>query len=96
MDTLEKTNLNRARRSYVPSTAVAKSLSFSDDYMDVTLTDGRILRVPLAWSPALIEASPEERANYELGAGGRGIHWPDLDEDLSIAGLLAGGDVRSS
>ena len=96
MTTLETKQRLRSRRAYVPSTAVANSIVFSEHYMEITLTDGRVLSVPLVWSPALLEATPEQRANYELGAGGRGIHWPDIDEDLSVAGLLAGGDTRSA
>ena len=64
--------------------------------MHVHLTDGRVISVPLAWSPRLLSASIEQRNNYEIGAGGRGLHWPDLDEDLSLAGLLAGGDQRAA
>jgi hypothetical protein len=64
--------------------------------MWVTLTDGRVLGVPLAWFSVLWEATAEERARCEIGGGGIGLHWPDLDEDLSVAGLLAGVDARSS
>jgi hypothetical protein len=63
--------------------------------MKVTLTDGRVLCVPLVWFPTLHQASPEERANLEIGGGGIRLHWPDLDEDLSVAGLMAGADLRS-
>jgi len=56
----------------------------------VTLTDGRILSVPLIWFPRLAEAQPEERANVELLGDGQGFHWPALDEDISVLGLLAG------
>lgn len=64
--------------------------------MRVYFTDGRILSVPLAWFPLLSEATPAQRAHYEVGGGGVSLHWPDLDEDLSIAGLMAGVDERSS
>jgi len=60
--------------------------------MHVTLTDGRILSVPLSWFPVLRDATPEQRAQCEIGGGGVGLHWEDLDEDLSIAGLMAGVD----
>lgn len=56
--------------------------------MWVTLGDGRVLGVPLAWFPRLLNATPEQRAAYEISP--RGLHWDALDEDISIAGLLAG------
>jgi hypothetical protein len=58
--------------------------------MIVSLDDGRTLSVPLAWYPRLLAGSLQERENYELIGDGEGIHWPDLDEDVSIEGLLAG------
>jgi hypothetical protein len=80
----------------VPISALAQSIEFSDEMMHVHLTDGRIISLPLIWFPALQSASPEQRAHYEIGAGGRGLHWPDLDEDLSVAGLMAGVDWRAA
>lgn len=62
----------------------------SDDELRVSLTDGRWLSVPLAWFPRLAHASATERANYELLGDGEGIHWPSVDEDVSVAGLMAG------
>jgi hypothetical protein len=94
MNTSAKTNV-KFQSAYVPTTALAKSVEFSDDAMSVTLTDGRVLSVPLAWFPILRDASAEQRANYEIGGRGIGLHWPDLDEDLSVAGLMAGADTRS-
>ena len=82
-------------RVYVPSTALAKSVDFDDAMMRVAFTDGRVLSVPLAWVPSLLAATPEQRCRYEIGGGG-GLHWPDLDEDLSIAGLMAGVDSQSA
>ena len=64
--------------------------------MQVTLLDGRVLSLPLTWFPVLNAASPEQRTNYEIAGGGISLHWPELDEDLSVAGLLAGGDPRST
>ncbi len=61
-----------------------------DDNISVELSDGRRLAVPLAFYPRLLHATPGQRARYELSGGGRGIHWEEIDEDLSIAGLLAG------
>ena len=80
----------------MPVTTLAKAVEFDDAMMRVTFTDGRVLAVPLAWFPALRQASPEQRARYEIGGGGIGLHWPDLDEDLSVAGLMAGVDWRSA
>ena len=84
------------QRAFVPTTALAKALEFDDAMMRVTFTDGRVLGVPLAWFPALLAATPEQRARYEIGGGGVGLHWPNLDEDLSIAGLMAGVDWQSA
>ena len=68
----------------------AQSVIFSEDSMTVNLDDGRTLSVPLAWYPRLLHAAREERAKYELIGEGEGIHWPALDEDISVEGLLAG------
>jgi hypothetical protein len=68
---------------------LATSANCSDDALHVTLADGREISVPLAWFPRLQGASPEQRSNWRLIGGGVGIHWPDLDEDISVDGLLA-------
>jgi hypothetical protein len=68
----------------------AESVQFSDDSMTVRLDDGRALSVPLAWYPRLLHGNKQEREKFELVGDGEGIHWPDLDEDISIEGLLAG------
>lgn len=60
------------------------------NHLNAYLSDGRILSVPLAWYPRLELGTPEERERYELSGSGHGIHWPDLDEDISIENLLAG------
>jgi hypothetical protein len=60
----------------------------TDDALQVTLSDGRIISVPLAWSPRLASGTPEQRANWRLIAGGVGIHWEELDEDISVRSLL--------
>jgi hypothetical protein len=86
----------RPPRSYVPATALAKTVAFDDTMMHVTFTDGRVLGVPLVWFPVLGAATVAQRARYEIGGGGISLHWPDLDEDLSIAGLMAGVDWRSA
>jgi len=82
-------------RSYVPATALAKSVKFTKTMMQVTLFDGRVLGVPLVWFPTLHAATPEQRMSYEIGGGGISLHWPELDEDLSMAGLMAGVDRES-
>ncbi len=87
---------SKRRRAYVPATALAKSVEFDDAMMRVAFTDGRVLCVPLAWFPLLHDATPEQRNRYEIGGGGVGLHWPELDEDLSIAGLMAGVDRQSA
>ena len=65
----------------------------SDTTLVVTLRDGRQICAPLSWFPRLLAASPEARANWEPAAAGHGIHWPLLDEDLSIEGLLRSAPV---
>jgi hypothetical protein len=70
----------------------ARAITFDDDSLWVHLVDGRVLAVPLARFPRLLEATPQERARFTLSP--RGIHWDDLDEDISIDSLLAGrGDL---
>ena len=70
--------------------ALAQAVTVTDESLVVDLIDGRTLSVPLAWYPRLYHASSEERGNWRLVGRGEGIHWPDLDEDVSVAGLLAG------
>jgi hypothetical protein len=85
----------RYQRAFVPTTALAKRVDFDELTMQVTITDGRVLSVPLSWFPLLREATAQQRANYEIGGGGVSLHWPDIDEDLSIAGLMAGVDPNA-
>jgi len=68
----------------------AVAISFSEDAMTVGLDDGRTVSVPLAWYPRLLAGTPSERMRFELIGDGEGIHWPDLDEDISVEGILAG------
>jgi hypothetical protein len=68
----------------------AEAVEFSNDSMIVSLDDGRTLSVPLTWYPRLLNGTAKERENYELIGDGEGIHWPELDEDISVEGLLAG------
>jgi len=67
-----------------------KDVRFIDDSLVVDLVDGRSISVPLAWYPRLARASVADRANWRISAGGYGIHWPAIDEDLSTEGLLRG------
>ena len=67
-----------------------KNVHFGDDTFSVDLIDGRTITVPYAWYPRLLHASPEQRSNWEICGGGYGIHWPNIDEDLSTKGLLRG------
>ncbi|MHC4470846.1 MAG: DUF2442 domain-containing protein [Planctomycetota bacterium] len=62
----------------------------TDDSLGVDLVDGRTITVPLAWYPRLLHATQEQREQWEIVGGGFGIHWPEVDEDLSTAGLLRG------
>ena len=68
----------------------ALELDFDATMMWVSLVDGRKLGVPLAYFPRLLQATPEQRKLYELSGGGTGIHWDELDEDISVQGLLMG------
>jgi uncharacterized protein DUF2442 len=67
-----------------------KDVRLDEDVLTVDLADGRTISVPLAWYPRLLHATPEQRANWRTCAGGFGIHWPEVDEDLSTEGLLRG------
>jgi Protein of unknown function (DUF2442) len=70
--------------------ALARGISVSDDALIADLMDGRTITAPIAWFPRLAHGTPAERANWRLIARGEGIHWPDLDEDISVESLLAG------
>ena len=70
--------------------AAAQSVRVTDRALVVELRDGRVVYVPLTWYPRLAEGSPRERRRWELLGPGIGIHWPELDEDISVAGILAG------
>jgi hypothetical protein len=71
-----------------PPTALR--LEVSDDTLSVELSDGRAIAVPLVWFPRLLHGSAQERNHWRLIGQGQGIHWPDLDENISVANLLAG------
>lgn len=65
-------------------------VKFGKDTLSVALRDGRTISVPLVWYPRLLNATPAERKNWKVAGGGYGIHWSDIDEDLSTEGLLRG------
>lgn len=72
----------------------AETLRFDDHTMWVELSDGRTIGVPLAWFPRLLHATPEQRQRYRISVSGRGLHWDEIDEDISVPGLLEGrGDM---
>ncbi|OGO38163.1 MAG: hypothetical protein A2Z03_04190 [Chloroflexi bacterium RBG_16_56_8] len=68
----------------------AQNVAVSDDSLTIDLTDGRTIAAPLSWYPRLWHGTPAERQNFEIIGEGTLIHWPDLDEDLSVTGILAG------
>ena len=70
--------------------ALAQKIAVSDDALSIDLSDGRTIAVPLAWFPRLAHGSTVERQNWRLIGGGDGVHWPQLDEDISVESLLAG------
>ena len=78
--------------SFSTSTADERVLDvqLTDDALTVSLRDGRVISVPLVWYPRLLSATPAQRCNWKVAGGGYGIHWPEIDEDLSTDGLLRG------
>ncbi len=80
----------------VETTPRAASVEVTDAELIVHLVDGRRLSVPLVWFPRLLRATPEQRGKSELLGDGDGIHWPLIDEDLSVEGLLSGRRSRSA
>ncbi len=71
-------------------------VKFTRDTLSVALRDGRTISVPLVWYPRLLNATPAQRKNWRVAGGGYGIHWPDIDEDLSTEGLLRGAPAPRS
>ncbi|TAL01356.1 MAG: DUF2442 domain-containing protein [Rhodospirillaceae bacterium] len=67
-----------------------RNVRVSEDTLTVDLMDGRTISVPLAWYPRLLEAAPSQRENWKISGAGYGIHWPEIDEDLSADGILRG------
>lgn len=72
---------------------LATNVLVTDDTLTVDLSDGRTISVPLAWYPRLVHGNRDERGSWQLVGRGEGIHWPDLDEDVSVEGLIAGKPV---
>ena len=68
----------------------ALNVSLTDDTLSVDLSDGRSISIPIAWFPRLLHSTEQERNNWRLIGKGQGIHWEDIDEDISIEGLIAG------
>jgi hypothetical protein len=73
-----------------PQKVRIKNIEVTDDTITAYLVDGRVISVPLAWSWRLSEATSEQRANYEIIGDGQGVHWPEIDEDISAEGMLYG------
>jgi hypothetical protein len=78
----------------VNTEARIQSVSVTDDAISAQLVDGRMISVPLAWSWRLSEATPEQRSRFEIIGSGSGIHWPEVDEDISVEGMLHGIPAR--
>ena len=74
----------------VKADARVKKVAVADELITFHLMDGRVVGVPLTWSWRLSQANPDQRANYEIIGDGRGVHWPDVDEDLSVEGMFHG------
>jgi hypothetical protein len=79
-------NISTASASLAP----IKNVNVTDESLSVDLADGRTITVPLAWYPRLSHGKPEERNNWRLIGNGQGIHWPDLDEDISVDNIVLG------
>ena len=78
----------------VNTDARVKQVAVTDDLITFHLVDGRVISVPLAWSWRLSDATPEQRNKYEIIGDGQGVHWPDVDEDLSVEGMFHGVPAR--
>lgn len=76
--------------SAVITLARVTNVNVTDDMLSVDLEDGRSIAIPIGWYPRLAYGTPAERANFEISGAGYGIHWPDLDEDIGVEGILSG------
>ena len=86
--------MSASEQALVADTRV-RSVTITDDELVVGLMDGRTISTPIAWYPSLSSATPQQRAHWEICGAGYGIHWPDLDEDLSTEGMLRGEPLAS-
>ena len=82
--------ISLAPEARIEADARVAGARFANDSLVVDLADGRTISAPLAWFPRLLNASEAQRSNWQVAGGGYGLHWPDLDEDLSTEGLLRG------
>lgn len=73
-----------------PTLALISQVTVTDNTLSLDLEDGRTIAVPIGWFPRLAHGTPAERANFQISGAGFGIHWPDLDEDIGVEGLLLG------
>lgn len=73
-----------------------RDVHFTEDTLGVDLVDGRTIVVPLVWYPRLLNATPEQRSHWKISGAGYGIHWPDVDEDLSTEGMLRGAPAAAA
>ncbi len=73
-----------------------KNIQFTEETISVELMDGRVISVPLVWYPKLLQATSEQLKNWEICGGGYGIHWEEIDEDLSTEGMLRGAPAPQS
>ena|SRR5919108_1139736 len=74
----------------IPRLARITNVSVTDDTLSVDLEDGRTISVPIGWYPRLANGTSQERANFQISGAGYGLHWPDLDEDIGVEGLMLG------
>jgi hypothetical protein len=79
-----------------PRIVAIESVAVTADDLITDFADGRRISLPLAWYPRLLHATPEERSNWRLVGNGQGVHWPDLDEDVSAENLILGQPSRES
>ncbi len=82
--------------SVAETSPLARAVAVSEDELTVSLVDGRRVSVPLSWFPRLLHATVGQRSNWQILGRGEGIRWPDLDEDLSVAGILRGTPAKES
>ncbi|MEE9391318.1 MAG: DUF2442 domain-containing protein [Planctomycetota bacterium] len=84
----------RPWRSDANASEQIRDVRLTEDELIVSLADGRVISAPLVWFPRLLNATAAQRDNWEVAGGGFGVHWPELDEDISAAGLLRGAPVQ--